>query len=81
MKNHTKKNDEDTWLTDSGASAHMCFRKKWFQSLKSLRCNIVVRVADDKMNIPAAIGQIPVNAFVTGKWKPKIITDVPFIPD
>lgn len=73
--------DQETWLADSGASAHMCFHPEWFTSLKPIENDIVVRVADNKILKPVNIGDINIKAYVNGEWKKKILTDVLYIPE
>nr|XP_023017724.1 uncharacterized protein LOC111506754 [Leptinotarsa decemlineata] len=75
-----EENEEDIWLADTGASAHMSFRKEWFHNLKTVSDEISVRIADIKLIKVTAVGDINVKANINGIWKDKVIVDVLFIP-
>ena len=73
--------DADEWISDSGATNHMSFRKDWFINLKiSENLGNVVLGSESILKI-VGVGDIPILELVHNKWEHSIIKDVLFVPD
>lgn len=70
---------KDVWLTDSGASRHISYRREWFVDFKP--CNgRSVRLGDDDVCEATGEGTIYIEKLVGGKWIPGKIEGVWYVP-
>lgn len=76
--------DTDIWILDSGASAHMSYRRDYFSDLQEYGPNNVdrtVRLGNKKELVVKGHGNVLINRCVNGKWEQSIIEDVLYVPD
>ena len=71
---------KDLWLTDSGASCHISFRKDWFHTLKSAGDQITVCTGDDDKCSVAGVETILIQRYVNGEWIDGMLENVLFVP-
>ena len=70
----------DIWLSDSGASRHMSFRKDWFTDLTP--CALAhVMLGDGTPCEVRGTGIVHMERLVNGKWIPGRIENVLYVPD
>lgn len=69
----------DAWLTDSGASAHITFRKDWFAEFRQIEGD-TVSLGDDGVCAIEGVGKIRVKKLVNGTWQDGTIENVLFVP-
>lgn len=81
MKNLSQTNSEDEWLADSGASKHMSHRREWFTVLDKSAGDSFVQIGDNSRLRVEGRGSICVQALVNGKWEPRTLVDVLFVPE
>ena len=73
--------NEDKWVMDCGASAHMSYRREYFSDFKEINEYDNVTVAN-KQGLPIkGIGTIKIEKFIDGDWYESTITNVLYIPD
>ncbi|CAG7827898.1 unnamed protein product, partial [Allacma fusca] len=71
----------DEWISDSGATRHVCGNKEWFVNIEQFSGNAPsVIMADNKKTRAVGIGQIRLEAFISGKWCKCTISDVLYVP-
>ncbi|CAK1594594.1 unnamed protein product [Parnassius mnemosyne] len=76
--------DIDTWILDSGASAHMSYRRDYFSELMDYGKNsggTTVRLGNKKELVVQGCGNILINRCVNGKWEKSILEDVLYVPE
>lgn len=76
--------DIDTWILDSGASAHMSHRRDYFCELVDYGQNsgdTTVRLGNKKELVVQGRGNILINRCVNGKWEQSILQDVLYVPE
>lgn len=69
----------DIWLTNSGASAHITFRKDWFVELRETQGD-TVSLGDDGVCAVEGVDKIEVGKLVNGSWKSGTIENVLYVP-
>ena len=67
-KNLLRADTADVWVTDSGASAHMTYRREWFTEYRSKSDRSTVSLGDDGECSVNGVGTILVERLVDGKW-------------
>ena len=76
------RNQSDLWLTDSGASRHMCNTREVFSSFtKFAPESYPVNVADNGTMFAEGIGRIKINSYVDNKVLSHVLHDVLYVPD
>jgi hypothetical protein len=75
-------NDEDIWILDSGASAHMSFRRDFFTNFIEYNSNDkYVKLGDHKCLQVKGKGNIYIKKInMYGEWEENIVEDVLYIP-
>lgn len=71
--------NDDVWLTDSGASRHVSFRREWFDEFKPREGDTVV-LGNGRECAVVGEGTIRVEKFVGGKWSTGRIEGVLYVP-
>lgn len=69
----------DTWITDSGASRHMTYRRDWLTDFKSVHGE-VVSLGDGKQCAVSGRGTVNIEKHVDGRWQKGRIDDVLYVP-
>lgn len=70
---------EDAWLTDSGASQHISYRREWFDDFRPSQGGTVVLGNDGECKVEG-VGTIHVEKFVNGRWSKGRIEGVFYVP-
>jgi hypothetical protein len=65
-------NRKDVWITDSGASAHITYRRDWVEDLRPL-AGEKVTLGDDGECEVVGVGKVRIEKLVNGEWEPGII--------
>ncbi|KAG7313042.1 hypothetical protein JYU34_000125 [Plutella xylostella] len=69
---------DDTWILDSGASAHMSCRRDYFEEL--VQCDEKLTLAN-KHNVEVkGIGKIKIKRMVDGQWEQSMLEGVLYVP-
>lgn len=71
---------DDHWLMDSGASAHMCYRKEFFESLDDEINSTVVLGNGERLTVKGR-GTVRIQKLLQGEWLNATITNVLFVPE
>lgn len=69
----------DVWITDSGASAHITFRREWLVNFRSVSGE-KISLGDDGECDVIGTGTAPIEKLVNGKWQNSVIENVLFVP-
>lgn len=70
---------KDVWITDSGASAHITYRRDWIEDLRPLTGEKVTLGDDGECKV-VGIGKVRIEKLVNGEWEPGVIEDVLLVP-
>lgn len=57
----------EVWLTDSGASRHMTYRREWLTDYRSIKNGGTIALGDNEECNIAGEGTVPIERFVNGK--------------
>ncbi|XP_071577537.1 uncharacterized protein [Temnothorax nylanderi] len=68
-------NRKDVWITDSGASAHITYRRDWVEDLRPL-AGEKVTLGDGGECKVVGVGKVRIEKLVNGEWEPGIIEGV-----
>ena len=68
-----------SWILDSGASEHICDKREWYVTYKTLK-NHPIRIGDGRILHAVAKGDINESAFNGNKWKEKFFANVLHVP-
>lgn len=72
--------EDNVWILDSGASAHMTYRKEFFVEL--LECNQKSLTLGNKQSVEVAgIGKVLIKRCVNGQWENSELHDVLYVPN
>lgn len=71
----------DSWLTDSGASRHITFRREWLKDFRELPNGDTVSLGNDKECRVVGTGTVEIERYVRGEWRPSRIENVLYVPD
>lgn len=71
---------KEIWLTDSGASAHMTFRREWFAEYQPSSQGGTVVLGDNEECPVLGSGTINIKKFVNGVWVQSTINNVLYVP-
>lgn len=71
----------DAWIADSGANAHMTFRRDFFSSLRPNTEGIAVKIADNRVISASGIGTIDIKEIIDGKVYEHELQDVLYVPE
>ena len=74
-------NVSDIWLTDSGASAHITFRREWFSEFHPRRDGSSIALGDTSQYAVAGISTIPIVKWVNEMWIESCIQNVLYVPE
>ena len=77
---HTSAQNQ-SWIIDSGASAHMCNDKNTFHDLKSTASVKTVSIGNGQEVSVNGMGSVCATTVVQGKSKSVVLRDVLFVPD
>lgn len=72
--------DEDKWIMDSGASAHMTHHREFFWKFEETSKNDVALANKQELPIKG-IGTIKIEKLIDGKWYESTITNVLYVPN
>lgn len=72
---------DDIWILDSGASAHMSYRRDYFSEFKVLESPSYVYLGNSKSLEVKGKGTVKIQKLIDGHWFDSYIQDVLFIPD
>lgn len=70
---------DDVWITDSGASRHITFRREWFSEFRECH-NIEISLGDNAKCQAKGIGSVRIKKYVNGRWEDGRIDDVLYVP-
>ncbi|KAG8194444.1 hypothetical protein JTE90_011053 [Oedothorax gibbosus] len=73
--------EEDVWLADSGASAHMTRHKEYFSSFESFTPPKEVQVGNNSTILAYGQGVIDVKMKIGGQWIKNYLTNVWYVPE
>ncbi|KAK7861884.1 hypothetical protein R5R35_001481 [Gryllus longicercus] len=74
-------NMENTWIMNSGASAHMSYRAELFSNMSAVSEGTTV-VIGNNVSLPViGKGDIEIEKKIKGEWYKSVITNVLFVPD
>jgi transposase InsO family protein len=77
---NTKINDDDEkWILDSGASAHMCYRKEFFQHLQAYTGS-PLKLGNQEVIEVCGQGDIIIKKCINNRWETSILNDVLYVP-
>lgn len=72
-------NPEDIWILDSGASAHMTYRKEFF--IEIFESSQKTLTLGNKQSVEVSgIGKILIQRYVNGQWEDSELCDVLYVP-
>ena len=71
-------NVADLWITDSGASGHITFRREWFCDFRECS-NVTVTLGDDEQCLAPGVETILIRKFVNGRWENGRIENVLYV--
>ncbi|GBP95853.1 Retrovirus-related Pol polyprotein from transposon TNT 1-94 [Eumeta japonica] len=72
--------EENAWIMDSGASAHMTFRKDFFVEL--LKCSEKSLTLGNKQSVEVSgIGKVLIKRYVNGQWETSELHGVLYVPN
>lgn len=72
--------EQNAWILDSGASAHMTYRKEFFAEL--FECNQKSLTLGNKQSVEVAgIGKVLIKRYVNGQWETSELHDVLYVPN
>ena len=74
-------NVSEIWITDSGASRHMTYRRDWFSQFREVKGGDTVRLGDDKHCEIGGEGTVNIKRLVDGVWCDARIEKVLYVPD
>lgn len=69
----------EKWFLDSGASAHMCYKRGSFQEMKTY-VGSPLKLGDGNILEVHGIGNILINKNIQGKWEKNILKNVLYVP-
>ena len=72
---------KDIWITDSGASAHITFRRDWFTDYRPRRDGSIVVLGDNRQCEVAGEGTIRIERLADGVWMDARFDNVLHVPD
>ena len=72
--------NDDVWLTDSGASIHMSFQRDWLAEFEEINNTVMVRLGDNKGCSVKGEGTVHIKKLVNGEWKDAHIENVLYVP-
>uniref|UniRef100_A0A1Y1MYL6 Retrovirus-related Pol polyprotein from transposon TNT 1-94 n=1 Tax=Photinus pyralis TaxID=7054 RepID=A0A1Y1MYL6_PHOPY len=72
---------DEVWIMDSGASAHMTYRKDYFSSFEDNGDGQSVTLGDNKRLEVKGSGTVKIRKLVNSKWCDAVITNVLYVPD
>lgn len=74
--------DNESWVMDSGASAHMTYKRKYFATFnENADNNEVVKLGNNQELIVKGKGTVNIKKFISGEWFDSYITNVLYVPD
>lgn len=73
--------DQNVWICDSGATAHMTNQRAWFKNIEALKEPMAIKVANNKIIAADGIGTIEIQAFVQGEWCDRQMYNVLYVPE
>lgn len=73
-------NPEDIWITDSGASRHMTYRRDWLTEFKTVVGEVVSLGNGGQCEVTGS-GTVIIEKLIDGEWKPAQIENVLLVPD
>ena len=79
-KNLLRADTADVWVTDSGASAHMTYRREWFTEYRPKSDRSTVSLGDDGECSVIGVGTILVERLVDRKWHEMKMENVLQVP-
>lgn len=71
----------DSWLTDSGASRHITYRRDWLSDYRELPVGNTVSLGDSKECRVAGVGTVEIEKFIDDGWVSSRIENVLHVPD
>lgn len=72
--------NDEKWILDSGASAHISFKKEYFQDLSSYKGPSLKLGNQEAVKILGQ-GNILIKRFVAGQWEIRFLKNVLYVPD
>ena len=72
---------EDTWIFDSGASAHITYNKNYMSEYRPLQNDTVIYLGDNVVCKVLGVGSVVIERFVNKQWIESKLDDVSLVPD
>lgn len=69
----------EIWLTDSGASKHITYRRDWLTDFRTVDNDIHVSLGDNGTCQALGTGTVHIEKFIDGKWKQGRIENVLYV--
>jgi len=79
VQNMMARDMKDIWITDSGASCHMTYRREWLTDYKSV-VGEMVSLGNDKQCNVSGKGTVLIKRFINGHWEEGKLEDVLLVP-
>lgn len=73
--------DKEFWILDSGASAHMTYRRDYFSQLEECLNFEMVKLGNNQELTVKGKGTVQIKKFISGQWYDSCITNVLFVPE
>lgn len=70
----------EIWITDSGASRHITFRREWLTDYKSNDHKDTVSLGDNRLREVCGEGTVLIEKFINGQWLKARIENVLYVP-
>jgi hypothetical protein len=70
---------KDIWYVDSGASNHLCSRKDWFATFKSIPPQDI-HLADNRVIVATGVGSVQVKLKVNAREEDGVFQEVLYVP-
>lgn len=70
---------KDVWLTDSGASKHITYRREWLKEYRPCKGE-TAHLGDNSTCAVEGIGTVDIEKLINGVWEKGQIRDVMYVP-
>lgn len=76
-----KENDDESFIFDSAATSHMCYKREWFGDFVEYKTPKSVLVGNKQIILAHGHGNIAIKSFNGKTWIDATIYDVLYVPD
>lgn len=78
IENQTYISDDDVWIMDSGASAHMTFQREYFSEFKEYHSQL--NLGNEQEVEVKGQGCVTIERLINGRWEVSRLEDVLHVP-